>query len=48
MALLQRDEELSHALTRSRRAGDLLLKSEDAELQAVDSLVQQLLQSEYR
>ena len=48
IALIKRDRELHYALQRSRRAGDLLLKSEEAELQAVDALAKQLLQSEYR
>ncbi|KAK9792073.1 hypothetical protein WJX73_008922 [Symbiochloris irregularis] len=48
LALMRRDRELQQALQRSRRAGDLLLKAEEDEVAAVNQLVSDLLQKEYR
>ena len=45
---MRRDKMLQNALARSKKAGDFLLKSEDAELQAVEAQAKQLLQNEYR
>ena len=47
-AQLESDRELQQALQRSKRAGDLLLKAEEEELQSVERLVKDLLQNEYR
>ncbi|KAL6783647.1 COX23 [Auxenochlorella protothecoides x Auxenochlorella symbiontica] len=41
------DQQLAHALERSRRVGRLLLKTEEAELGSITRLADELLASEY-
>ncbi len=42
------DQQLAHALERSRRVGRLLLKTEEAELGSITRLADELLASEYK
>lgn len=42
------DQQLAHALERSRRVGRMLLKTEEAELGSITKLADELLASEYK
>lgn len=44
---MQQSEMLSRALERSQRIGDLLVQREEAELQQVSALAEELIQREY-